>query len=159
MNPVYENKRKELLALIQKRNNITAQITSDTEQTISLGLQDLFAKHPKLECFMWTQRDGEYNDEGPDVGVSLGYVDANGIKNETDGWNASWRPRTGGDPEWEAARAAIIEFLNVWDQQAMFDIFGEYAFVKASKTGVDIIDYWDYDGYLESYLEEMNDEE
>jgi hypothetical protein len=149
-NPTYEALVTRLNDLEQRRAALTAQISADTRQAVQLGLEDFFRSYPALSNFCWTQRADEYDDEGPAEGCQLLRLDAFGERAEFDPYRMYRQHTTSANtptqsPEWAALADKLQAFVERWEATVMFDLFGTYHYVEATRDGVESFDYWDHD--------------
>lgn len=118
----------------------------------------LFAKHPKLESFDWTQYTPYFNDgdectfsanvDSPGINGIGGYdvdferkmvTDYDGKKDAKG--NYPEKENEMYDPELQLALLDVCEFLSNIDESALRDMFGDHVQISVTRTGTEINSY------------------
>jgi hypothetical protein len=146
-NPAIEHARERLTRAQAERERLSNVIAEETLQVLKLALKDVFRNNEKLTKLFWSQREGEYDDQGPDCGISLYGIEYDQEIVSYDDF--AWRNR---NKEWPDGTEAVINeakaFLHTLDADALIPHFGGYSLVSASRDDTSYtIESEDYDGW------------
>lgn len=122
--------KSQIDELDARRQRLVAEQAALAHDVLPKLVQQLLDDHPALQKIIWTQREGEYDDEGPTPGVHLeevvyaeitycNHFEADG---NTDQVGVIWR--------------TMAQALRQYDTQALFSVFGSYSRIVASASGI-----------------------
>lgn len=136
-----EATRKEARDLIAKRDALNEELNATSEKLLEKGISHIFAQHKGLTQLAWTLRETEYDDEGPDPGISLYGIELDG---ERITGNEDYE-RFREDPRVKAVVADFAELFNLIEERFLYDHLGGYTLCNAGKGGKVDTEYYDYE--------------
>jgi hypothetical protein len=137
-NPALDLALLELEQVKEKQAELAKEVRDKSEAAIKLTLQEIMRAHPKLKQFVWTQRTAhEYNDNTWDDNT---YIEPNFTEFADQSWGYDWGEAMyeGEDQEVYDLEGKLSQFVNQWDHDLMFDLFGSENAIFVTRSGVEI---------------------
>lgn len=126
---------EQYLELKQKLNDLRAEMTTVAKAYFQESSLALFAAHPVLKTFAWTQYTPYFNDGDPCVfGAHVDYPYVN------DEEFYDWKNAPTEDPATLAGRA-VRDFLRAFSEPDLQEMFGDHCRVVVTREGVRVEEY------------------
>jgi len=132
MNPEYEALQKEYAA---KMDALRAEMKEKAQEYFKAGLKNLFAEHPDLNSFSWTQYTQFWND-GDQCYFSVHAYAESVYVNGENGEEHYLRLEQEGKEYDEAMRLprAVCDFINTFSNEDMQTMFGDHVEITVNRN-------------------------
>ena len=134
----------KLQELKEKKESLLAEIQKEAKAFFNQEIKPLFAAHPALESFRWTQYTPDFNDGATcefsahtdDLTFNFGgkeyyYVSSYSLTSRSEKF-----PK-----EFAAAAKAVFKFMENFDSDDFEQMFGDHVEVIAKRDGVEVNEY------------------
>lgn len=136
----------KLQELKKKRQELLDQIKDESKAYFNSEIKPLFAKHPLLESFRWTQYTPYFND-GDTCTFSAHVDDLNFVFGGKDyEYISQWQLKDKDSKkelpsEFVAAAKAVYSFMANFDDDDFEQMFGDHVEVFAKRDGITVEEY------------------
>jgi hypothetical protein len=141
----------ELKAVKKQINDLKKDAAKKVKELFHVAVAELFKENPKLTSISWTQYTPYFND-GDTCEFSSGhdYCDINGVneddwededEDEEDSESEDSELPEVTEAEMKVLKKVVSDFMKHWDDDDMYDLFGDHVQVTVTAKGIETEDY------------------